>query len=97
MIWFDSQRWNYFNPVWVNGPVHKGTNHIPKAVSEHDSDPFLIWKPDFTLKLWMQSSFKSGFWNAKRRAFWIVIRLERLILPFVNAKLIRNMIRACAF
>ena len=27
------------------GPVHKGTNRVPKAVS----DPFLIWKPDFTL------------------------------------------------
>ena len=24
-------------------------NHIPKAVSDRDSDPFLIWKPDFTL------------------------------------------------
>ena len=22
-----------------NGPVHKGTNHVPKAVSERDSDP----------------------------------------------------------
>ena len=32
-----------------NGPVHKGENHIPKAVSNRDSDPFLIWKPDFTL------------------------------------------------
>ena len=31
------------------GPVHNGTNHVPKAVSERDSDPFLIWKPDFTL------------------------------------------------
>ena len=36
-------------PVNVNkvhssfiGPVHKGTNHVPKAVSERDSDPFLI-------------------------------------------------------
>ena len=24
------------------GPVHKGTNHVQKAVSERDSDPFLI-------------------------------------------------------
>ena len=24
-------------------------NHVPKAVSECDSDPFLIWKPDITL------------------------------------------------
>ena len=29
--------------------------------------------------LWMQSSFQSGFWNAKKRAFWIVICLESLI------------------
>ena len=32
----------------ILGPVHKGANHIPKAVSDRDSDPFLIWKPDFT-------------------------------------------------
>ena len=25
---------------------------------------------------WMQSSFKSGFWNAKKRVLWIMIRLE---------------------
>ena len=31
------------------GAVHKGTNHVPKAGLERDSDPFLIWKPDFTL------------------------------------------------
>ena len=31
------------------GPVHKGANRVPKAVSDRDSDPFLIWKPDFTL------------------------------------------------
>ena len=24
------------------GPVHKGANHVPKAVSERDSYPFLI-------------------------------------------------------
>ena len=51
--------------------------------------------------MWMQSCFKSGFWNAfwnaKKRAFWIVIRLESLILGHVNAKLFRNVIRACAF
>ena len=36
--------------IMVNiGPVHKGMNHVPKDVSERDSDPFLIWKPDFTL------------------------------------------------
>ena len=31
------------------GPVHKGENNVPKAISERDLDPFLIWKPDFTL------------------------------------------------
>ena len=29
--------------------------------------------------------------------FWIVIRVESLILGHVNAKLLRNVIRACAF
>ena len=30
--------------VWImySGPVHKGMNHVMKAVSERDSDPFLI-------------------------------------------------------
>ena len=32
-----------------NEPVHKGVNRVPKAISDRDSDPFLIWKPDFTL------------------------------------------------
>ena len=32
-----------------NGPVHKGANRVPKAISDRDSDPFLIRKPDFTL------------------------------------------------
>ena len=27
----------------------QSVNHGPKAVSDRDSDPFLIWKPDFTL------------------------------------------------
>ena len=51
--------------------------------------------------LWTQSSFKSSFWNAfwnaKKEAFWIVIRVESLIWGHVNAKLFRNVIRACAF
>ena len=42
-------------------------------------------------------AFENAFWNAKKRAFWIVIRLESLILVHVNAKLFRNVIRACAF
>ena len=47
--------------------------------------------------LWTQNSFKSGFWNTKKGAFWIVIRVESLILGHVNAKLFLNVIRACAF
>ena len=35
--------------LYIIGPVHKGTNRVPKAISECDLDPFLIWKPDFTL------------------------------------------------
>ena len=31
------------------GPVHKGGNHLPKAISDCDSDPFLTRQPDFTL------------------------------------------------
>ena len=30
--------------------------------------------------LWMQSSLKSGFWNAKKEVFWIMIHIESLIL-----------------
>ena len=37
------------------------------------------------------------FETRKKRAFWIVIRLESLILGHVNAKLFRNVIHACAF
>ena len=34
----------------------------------------------------MQSSFKSGSWNTKERAFWIVIRVESLILRTCECK-----------
>ena len=73
------------------GPVHMRTDHVPKGVLERDSA--LFW---FT-----QSCFKSGFWNAfwnaEKRAFWIVIRVESLILGHVHTKLFRNVICACAF
>ena len=39
--------WNAWNLVIICihiGPVHKGTNHIPKAVSDHD--PLPDWVPD---------------------------------------------------
>ena len=81
-------------PTFI-GPVHKGTNHV----SERDSDPFLIWKPDFTLcedKALSNQAFETrkwgrfGLWSAWRAWFW----------GHVNAKLFRNVIRgirACAF
>ena len=37
------------------------------------------------------------FKTQQKRAFWIVLRVESLILGHVNAKLFRNVIRACAF
>ena len=75
------------------GPVHKGTNHVPKAVSERDSDPFLIWKPDFIIG--EHKALSNQAFDTKRRAFWIVIRLERLILPFVNAKFFQIRLLKC--
>ena len=63
------------------GPVHKWANHAPKVVSDCDSDPFLIWKPDFTLCEFTQSSFK---WEKK--ALYIVIHLESLILRTCGSK-----------
>ena len=36
--------------------------------------------------LWTQSSFKSGFWNTKKGAFWIVICLQSMILKTCECK-----------
>ena len=44
-------------PFVGSGPVHKGMNHVPKAVSEHDSDPFL--NPD--LKAWFDPLWTQSF------------------------------------
>ena len=33
----------------IKGLFTKVANHVPKAVLDCDSDPFPIWKPDFTL------------------------------------------------
>ena len=65
-----------------NGPVHKGTNHVPKAVSDRDSDPFLIWKPDFTLKKKVVNAklFQIRLLECKEKDAWIMICLESLIL-----------------
>ena len=79
-----------------NGPVHKGVNRIPKAISDRDSNPFLIWKPDFTLcerkalsnqAFEMQKKGYFGSWSTWKAWFW----------GLVNAKLFRNVICACAF
>ena len=76
-------------------PVHKGANYVPKAISDHDSDPFLIWKPDFTLceckalsnqafETWKRVHF--GSWSAKKAWF----------RGHVNTKLFRNVIPSFA-
>ena len=71
-----------------NGPVHKGANHVPKAFLDHDSDPFLIWKPNFALcerKALLNQAIETrknghfGLWSAKKA--W---------LGLVNAKLFGN-------
>ena len=59
-------------------PVHKGANHVPKAVLDRDSDPFLIWKPDFTL-CERKALSNQAFEMQKNRASWIMIHLESLI------------------
>ena len=67
------------NSIWiVYGPVHKGINHVPKTILEHDSDPFLIWKPDFTLCERKALSRKGHF--------WIMICLKSLILRTCERK-----------
>ena len=62
-----------------NSPVHKGTNHVPEDVSGCDSDPFLIWKPDFTL-CERKALSNQAFETPKKEAFWIVIHVGSLIL-----------------
>ena len=56
-----------------------------KSRSETAFGPFPNLKAWF-YPLWTQSSFKSGFWNAKKMAFWIVICLESLILRTCERK-----------
>ena len=55
---------------------------------QNEIRPFPDLKAWF-LPMWTQSCFKSrfwhAFWNAKNRAFWIVIHIESLILGHVNA------------
>ena len=59
-------------------------NHVPKAFSERDSDPFLIWKPDFPLC--ERKALQIMLLKRKKMAFWIVIRVESLILRTCERK-----------
>ena len=51
-----------------HGPIHKGANHTLNAVSDRDSNPFLIWKPDlpfvntklFQIRLFKCATTKKG-------------------------------------
>ena len=67
------------------GLFTKGTNHVPKAVLERDSDPFLIWKSDFNL-CERKALSNQAFETHKKRAFWIVIHAESLILRTCERK-----------
>ena len=80
----------------ITGPDHMRTNDVPKDVSERDSA--LSWFESLILALVNAKLFQIRLLKReKRRAFWIVIRVESLILGHLNAKLFRNVIRACAF
>ena len=74
------------------GPVHKGANHGLKAVSDRDSDPLPIWKPDFTHcehKALSNQAFEMRKTGAldhdppRKPGFW----------GLVNTKLFRNVMR----
>ena len=80
----------------ISGPVHKGTNHVPKTVSERDSFPFLIWKPDFTL-CERKALSNQAFETRKRGVLDRDPRRKPNSEDKVNAKLFRYVIRACAF
>ena len=81
--------------------LHGPSNHVPKDVSKRDSA--LSWFESLILahvnaKLFQRSGFWNvqTFWNAIKRAFWIVpSALQSLILDHVNAKLFRNVIWPC--
>ena len=62
-----------------NGPVHKRANHVPKAILDRDSNPFLIWKPDINLcehKALSYQAFETRFgaW------FWRLVRPKKKIV-----------------
>ena len=60
--------------------------------------PFLIWKPDFSpceRKAVSNQAFEMRFETRKKRAFWIVIRLESLIVDW-EALLWTQVVKKCA-
>ena len=92
---------DYYNLLAV---LHRLCSHGLESRSERRFGtwfgPFLIWKPDFSpceRKAVSNQAFETRFEMRKKGRFWIVIRLESLILDHVNAKLFRNAIHACAF
>ena len=58
----------------------KGANHVPKGISDQDSDPFLIL-PFVNAKL-----FQIRLLKHTKMAFGIVIRLESLMLTTCERK-----------
>ena len=67
------------------GSVHTGANHVLEAVSDRDSDPFLIWKCDFTLKFVNEKLFQTGFQirllKHEKGVFWIILQeVKNLIM-----------------
>ena len=84
----------------VNGVCLHGLESRSKRRFKTWFGLFLIWKPDFSpckQKAVSNQAFGTHFETRQKRAFWIVIRLESLILVHVNAKLFQNVIHACAF
>ena len=45
----NQRQWRRYRQGQSLGLFTKERNHVPRAISDCDSDPFLIWKPDFTL------------------------------------------------
>ena len=80
--------------------IHRACSHENESRSGTWFSPFLIWKPDVSpceRKALSNQAFEMRFETHKKSVFWIMIRVESLILGHVNAKLFRNAIRACAF
>ena len=64
--------------------VHKRTNHVPKDVSERDLA--LSWFESLILPFKNAKFFQIKLLKREKRAFWIVIRVESLILRTCECK-----------